>query len=335
MTISAGRKLKIAEIRVGTRIREDMGNIEELAQSLSNWGLIHPIVVDEELNLIAGHRRLEAAKLLGWEEIEVRFAGELSEREKRLLELEENIRRKDLTEYERSQKIVEFIEIAKEQAIQESFLLRSTVDRPKNNYKDVVGKNILVPGSKNDISARIGISKTTLIRAEQHVRAVEKYPDLAEKGKIEAIRIAKQRGLQGKDESESSLCDNLTLLESSEGNPETPKTHAHEDKKKARGLSVAWSKQEKPQKVTKKMVKETIDDIVAHLSRFEAAVAKYLHRREVFEAFTPHQAHLLIFEIAWLDHWVGKIIEYLPEIEPHILFKRRRGIPDEYLKHLQ
>jgi ParB-like chromosome segregation protein Spo0J len=39
--------------------------------------LIHPLLVDE-LQPIAGCRRLEAAKLLGWTRIEVRLFGELS-----------------------------------------------------------------------------------------------------------------------------------------------------------------------------------------------------------------------------------------------------------------
>lgn len=58
--------------------------------------LINPIVVTRELVLIAGERRLEAHKAGGKTTILVRFLDDLDERERQLIELEENIRRHDL-----------------------------------------------------------------------------------------------------------------------------------------------------------------------------------------------------------------------------------------------
>lgn len=57
-------KIRIDEITIGERIREELGNLEKLAGSLQKYGLVHPIVIDEDLKLIAGQRRLEAANLL-------------------------------------------------------------------------------------------------------------------------------------------------------------------------------------------------------------------------------------------------------------------------------
>src|SRR5215831_17083527 len=60
---------QINDIVVGTRHRKDMGDIDGLAASMAELGLLHPIVVRPDGTLIAGERRLRAAKELGWTEI--------------------------------------------------------------------------------------------------------------------------------------------------------------------------------------------------------------------------------------------------------------------------
>jgi ParB family transcriptional regulator, chromosome partitioning protein len=65
------RRMKIADIKVGKRIRKDMGDLTGLAESIEDLGLLHPIVVFPDGRLILGERRLRAAKLLGWETIPV------------------------------------------------------------------------------------------------------------------------------------------------------------------------------------------------------------------------------------------------------------------------
>jgi ParB-like chromosome segregation protein Spo0J len=64
-------KRKIADIVVGTRHRRDMGDIAGLAASMNELGLLHPIVVRPDGVLVAGERRLHAAKSLGWKDIPV------------------------------------------------------------------------------------------------------------------------------------------------------------------------------------------------------------------------------------------------------------------------
>jgi N6-adenosine-specific RNA methylase IME4 len=54
---------------VGPRHRKDMGDIATLAASIEDVGLLHPIVVTPDNKLIAGERRLEACRLLGWEDV--------------------------------------------------------------------------------------------------------------------------------------------------------------------------------------------------------------------------------------------------------------------------
>lgn len=85
------------------RQRRELKGIEELAASIARSGLINPITVDRDLNLIAGERRLTACKHLGLTHIAVQFADELDEEDLQLIELEENVRRQDLTWQEQTE----------------------------------------------------------------------------------------------------------------------------------------------------------------------------------------------------------------------------------------
>ena len=91
-------KINPNQIKVDeSRFRKDFGDISELAESIRNFGLLQPVVIDRDFNLIAGERRLRACLSLGLEEILVRFYDELDELTAREIELEENIRRKQFT----------------------------------------------------------------------------------------------------------------------------------------------------------------------------------------------------------------------------------------------
>ena len=64
--------MPIACIRIGERPRKDMGDINALAESIRQQGLLHPPAVTPDGTLIAGHRRILACQQLGMPEIEVR-----------------------------------------------------------------------------------------------------------------------------------------------------------------------------------------------------------------------------------------------------------------------
>lgn len=92
------RRVTISNIQVdrAERQREELLDIDELAASIQKNGLIHPIIVDRDFKLIAGERRLCAVSSLGHPDILCRFVENLSEVEKQIIELEENIKRNDL-----------------------------------------------------------------------------------------------------------------------------------------------------------------------------------------------------------------------------------------------
>jgi ParB family chromosome partitioning protein len=67
---------RIKDIIIGHCYRQDLGDLQELAASIREFGLLRPVLITRDGRLIAGRRRLEACKLLGWETIPVIVVGE-------------------------------------------------------------------------------------------------------------------------------------------------------------------------------------------------------------------------------------------------------------------
>ena len=87
-------QIPIADIKVHHRVRKDMGDLSALKNSMMRYGLMSPITVTAAPHeLIAGGRRLAAAKELGWSTIgaiEVKPSDAATRLE---MELEENNQR--------------------------------------------------------------------------------------------------------------------------------------------------------------------------------------------------------------------------------------------------
>lgn len=64
--------------------------IEVLAASIREFGWTNPVLADPKLNVIAGHGRIEAAKLLGWTEVPVIKLKGLSKAQVRALVIADN-----------------------------------------------------------------------------------------------------------------------------------------------------------------------------------------------------------------------------------------------------
>ncbi len=90
--------MKISDIKVGERMRKDIGDLEPLINSIKTVGLLHPVVVAPDGTLIAGYRRFEAFKKMGLEEIP---ATVLDVKDILRAEYDENVVRKDFTIEER------------------------------------------------------------------------------------------------------------------------------------------------------------------------------------------------------------------------------------------
>lgn len=94
-----------------SRQRRSLEDIESQAQSMAEVGLINPIVIDRSGKLIAGERRFMAAQSLGWTSISVQFIEDLPQDVVWQIELEENIRRKNLTWQDECEAIKKYHEL--------------------------------------------------------------------------------------------------------------------------------------------------------------------------------------------------------------------------------
>jgi ParB family chromosome partitioning protein len=61
----------IGSIRIGSRHRTDLGDIEALAASIEQQGLLQPITVTPDGTLVCGVRRLAALRQLGVRKLNV------------------------------------------------------------------------------------------------------------------------------------------------------------------------------------------------------------------------------------------------------------------------
>ena len=95
-------KVKIEDIIVKKRIRRNLGDLTTLAESMKQFGLMNPVVLDRDFHLVAGERRLEAAKKLGWTSIEATVLTRLDPVDALEMEIDENVYRKPFTSDELS-----------------------------------------------------------------------------------------------------------------------------------------------------------------------------------------------------------------------------------------
>ncbi|MBR1638304.1 MAG: ParB N-terminal domain-containing protein [Treponema sp.] len=92
--------VQIKDIKIKKRVRKDLGNLDDLKDSLKVYGLMNPITLNSKYELVAGERRLQAAMQLGWTSINANIIDNLSEVEQLEMEIEENNQRKEFTEAE-------------------------------------------------------------------------------------------------------------------------------------------------------------------------------------------------------------------------------------------
>lgn len=96
------------------RQRRELTGIEELAESIRRNGLINPIIITrEDHKLVAGERRLAAHRHLGRLEIIAQFAEDLDPVELELIELDENVKRVDLSWQDRVAATARYHELRK------------------------------------------------------------------------------------------------------------------------------------------------------------------------------------------------------------------------------
>ena len=159
--------IEISRIHIAPdRPPADPDSVQALADSIAEIGLINPITVDKENNLIAGLHRLQAANLLGWSEIECTVR-DLTDLQAELAEIDENIIRRNLGTIDRGEKLLRRKEIY-EALHPES---KNGGDRRSENFRT---KNFRSDSAKSfvqDTAEKIGVTPRTV---EMQIQAAKK-----------------------------------------------------------------------------------------------------------------------------------------------------------------
>src|SRR5215471_18350560 len=120
--------IPIDNIKIGSRFRKDLGDIASLAENIKEIGLLHPIVINQNRELICGLRRIEAFKSLGKSEVPAHIVN-LADIVKG--EISENTQRKDFS-------LEEIIQIKKavEPEIKTESKKRKLSGKPSANFAE-------------------------------------------------------------------------------------------------------------------------------------------------------------------------------------------------------
>jgi len=177
-------KIKLSEIKE-TEPKRDHGDITGLKQSIKEVGLINPLTINENKKLLAGRRRFQAIKELGWEEVDCRILSSANELVDFKITIDENLQRKPLTDPEVAVMIKEYDEMK----------------RKLEGVKKAGNPNLLHCNKLEDegwtqekTAKDLGISQPAVAQAITIAKAIEKNPELAKfKGKqiLHKIKIEK------------------------------------------------------------------------------------------------------------------------------------------------
>ena len=158
--------ININEIKIGSNRRKALPeDVKVLSRSIAEIGMMNPITVDANHNLVAGLHRLEAAKLLGWTEIDCNVR-ELDELHAELAEIDENVVRTGLSDLELSELL------ARRKRIYETLHpeTRHGGDRKSETIKSSICRDDPVKSFAEDTAEKMGVSPRTV---ERHVQIAE------------------------------------------------------------------------------------------------------------------------------------------------------------------
>ena len=349
--------IDIEKVKIGDRIRKDMGDLKELSDDIAKNGLINPPVVTPDFELIAGERRLEAMKKLGYKQIEVRIMKVEDAEHKLNLEINENENRKDFNKSER-------IEYARQ---------LERIERVKASQREKAGvaidprENFPQGRTRDLVAEKLGIGSGKQYEKEKYI-ADNADPETLEQWNNEEISTHKaytkvkelEKQLEESAAANKRLADKVIELEQRE--PEIiEKEVVPEDYKDLKDElkelmdyqkeleNKLYEEQQKPKEVVKEVERGDIKYYKSEIKRLEGDLQKEItknlslindkklaisqleteeaHRKRVSDITSMH------YSIAGFLRSIGGqlyLTEYLEEVTP-----RERNLYLDSVKHLR
>lgn len=186
-------QLQITQIIIPDH-RKTRGNIEQLADSIRELGLLNPITVTTDYRLIAGYHRYLACKSLGWNDIPANVVT-LDNLRAELAEIDENLQRQELTVLERAEQLARRKNIYEEVYPQTKRGIAGAASRWGN---DATADSAVASFNK-DTAAKTGMSERAVYVETQIANAIA--PDVKEalretplaNQKTELLKIAQMK----------------------------------------------------------------------------------------------------------------------------------------------
>lgn len=192
--------LPVADVKVGERARQHAGDLGALMNSLREVGMLHPIVVDSRHNLIAGGRRLTAARRLGWDEVPANVVTLLDDATAALrAERDENTCRLDMTPSEMVAlgRRLEELEKPKAKERMSEGAKVGKVSTP-SKARDAVGKALGVSGRTYEkAKAVIDAAEDETLPAAVRAVATEARAEMDRTGKVDGAAKKVERARAG------------------------------------------------------------------------------------------------------------------------------------------
>lgn len=169
------------------RKRFDFDGLEELAQSIRENGILQPITVrsteDKKFELIAGERRLRAARLVGMTKIPA-LVIDMQQKDSALFALIENVQRQDLSFFEEAEAI--------ETLITDYKMSRDDIAKKLSIAQSTLSNKLRILKLPEEMRFRLAKAGLT----ERHARALLSLEDDAQRERALSIMIDRHLTVQ-------------------------------------------------------------------------------------------------------------------------------------------
>ena len=277
-------RIKISNIKINPGRREaEPKAVEELARSITAVGLMNPVTLDQNNTLVAGLHRLEAAKLLGWTEIECTTIG-MDSVQAELAEIDENIVRTKLNRQELCEQLLRRKEIYE--------TLHPETRHGMRNGQTAKNANLATLETKSfaeDTAEKTGMSK----------RAVSRLLQIANNLTGDARRIVEANNMTQDTALKLSRLQHDEQVEAASmlaaGTMESVEQYQEYQRERRRAIAMSRPLSDDPPVDTRteeekeRQKKESLDGLVREFSRF---IEQFLDRMKMYQGYADDFAEM-------------------------------------------